>query len=167
MQRILPPVRFTGAQILRDGALQSRSLALAEGRITKGPLPEVDMRGYYLLPGIVDLHGDAFERHVAPRPSAPFDLATGFESTDRDAAANGITTAWIAQSWSWEGGRRGPDFAEAMLEAHADMRHGFGTDLRVQIRCETHLVETGDRLLAAAKLRFALGTARPEKRRAA
>jgi len=151
MPHMLPPVRFTGAQVLREGRLRRGSLAVAEGRITRGPLPEVDLRGYTLLPGIVDLHGDAFERHVAPRPSAPFDLATAIASTERDAAANGVTTGWMAQSWSWEGGLRGPDFAERFLAAHAAARPRMATDLRVQIRCETHLVDTADRLLAAVR----------------
>ena len=147
----LPPLRFTGATILRDGTLQRRSLGVAGGRIATGPLPEVDLSGYYLLPGIVDLHGDAFERHIAPRPSAPFDLATGLASAERDAAANGVTTGWLAQSWSWEGGLRGPDFAEALMAAHRAARPRMGTDLRIQIRCETHMVDEADRLLAAIR----------------
>ncbi len=73
----LPPLRLTGAHILRDGAMQQRSIGLAEGRITRGPLPEVDLSGFLILPGIIDLHGDGFERHMAPRPSAPFPLAAG------------------------------------------------------------------------------------------
>ena len=62
-----PALRFTGAEVLRDGELQLRSVAIAEGRITRGPLPEVNLTGYMILPGIIDLHGDAFERHLAPR----------------------------------------------------------------------------------------------------
>lgn len=155
MLAVLPPVRFTGAQILRDGALQSRSLAIADRRITKGPLPEVDMRGYFLLPGIVDLHGDAFERHLLPRPGALFDISIGLNSVDRDAAAHGVTTAWMALSWSWEGGFRGPDFAETFLAAHDRCRAQMGTDLRVQLRCETHMIDTADRMLAAIR-RYAL-----------
>jgi alpha-D-ribose 1-methylphosphonate 5-triphosphate diphosphatase len=73
----------------------------------------------------------------------------GLHSVDRDAAANGVTTAWMAQSWSWEGGSRGPDFAEAFMEALAQYRPRALTDLRIQIRCETHTVETESRLLAA------------------
>ncbi len=151
MQAALPPVRFTGAQILRDGALQRRSLAVSDGRITKGPLPEVDLRGYLLLPGIIDLHGDAFERHVLPRPGAEFDLSLGLASTDRDAAANGVTTAWMALSWSWEGGVRDPEFAERLLAARDACRNRMGTDLRVQLRCETHLIDSADRMLAAIR----------------
>lgn len=147
----LPPLRLTGADILRDGEMQRRSLAIAEGRITKGPLPEVDMTGYLLLPGIVDLHGDAFERHIAPRPSAPFDLVQGLASADREAAANGVTTAWFAQSWSWEGGHRGPDYAETVMTALDAYRPRALTDIRLQIRAETHLVDTCDRLIAAVE----------------
>ncbi|MFN3145572.1 MAG: alpha-D-ribose 1-methylphosphonate 5-triphosphate diphosphatase [Paracoccaceae bacterium] len=147
----LPPLRLVGATILRDGEMQQRSIALAEGRITKGPLPEVDLSGYLVLPGIVDLHGDAFERHVAPRPNAPFRIETALASVDRDAAAHGVTTAWIAQSWSWEGGMRGPDFAERVMAALAAYRPRALTDLRMQVRCEVHLVDTGARLLTAVR----------------
>lgn len=148
MSICLPPLRLTGATILRDGALQDRSIAIADGRITRGPLPEVDLRGYLVLPGIIDMHGDAFERHIAPRPSAPFSIRAGLHATDRDAAAHGVTTAWLAQSWSWEGGLRGPDFCQRLLEELDSYRADALIDLRVQIRCETHLPETRDALLA-------------------
>jgi alpha-D-ribose 1-methylphosphonate 5-triphosphate diphosphatase len=149
----LPPssLRLTGATILRDGALQQRSVAIEDGVISRGPLPEVDLRGYYVLPGVIDLHGDAFERHLAPRPTAPFPPLGALRSTDRDAAANGIATAWMAHSWSWEGGHRSPDAAERFMRAVDTYRSHALTDLRVQIRCETHTVDTMDRLIAAVR----------------
>lgn len=145
----LPPLRLTGATVLRDGEMQQRSVAITDGRIAKGPYPAVDLSGYLIMPGIIDLHGDAFERHIAPRPSAPFPIETGLRATDRDAAANGVTTAWMAQSWSWEGGHRSPDFAEQFMAAVDDYRPRMLSDLRIQIRCETHTVATLDRLLNA------------------
>lgn len=151
MTQILPPLRFTGATILRDGEMQQRSLAIADGRITKGPLPEINLSGYFILPGIIDLHGDAFERHIAPRPSAPFALSTGLAGTDREAAANGVTTAWLAQSWSWEGGHRSPDYAERVMSALDTYRPHALTDLRIQIRCETHMVDSGAQMLNAIR----------------
>jgi len=146
-----PPLRLIGASVLRDGAMQKRSVAIRDGVISKGPLPEVDLTGFLVLPGIIDLHGDAFERHIAPRPSAPFPVETGLHATDRDAAANGVTTAWLAQSWSWEGGHRSPDMAEDVMQALLDLRPHLMTDLRLQLRVETHTVETADRLLAAVR----------------
>ncbi len=147
----LPPLRLTGARILRDGELQSRSIGLAHGQITRGPLHEVDLTGYLVLPGIIDLHGDGFERHILPRPSAPFPLLTGLASADREAAAHGVTTAFFAQGWSWEGGHRSPDAACALLAAMDDYRPRSLTDLRVQIRAETHLVEAVPQLIDAVR----------------
>ena len=151
MPQKLPPLRLTGATILREGRMQDRSVVIEDGRITKGPRPAVDLSDFWILPGIIDLHGDAFERHIAPRPSAPFPIASGLASVDRDAAANGVTTAWLAQSWSWEGGKRSPDYAEELLQDLDIYRKRALTDLRVQLRVETHMVDSGDRLLAAVR----------------
>ena len=148
---LLAPLRLTGATVLRDRQMINRSVAIAGGRIAAGPFPAVDLSGYWILPGIIDLHGDAFERHLAPRPSALFPLPMALAGTDRDAAANGVTTAWIAQSWSWEGGQRSPDFAEALLAAIAAYRPRALTDLRVQLRFETHEVDSAERLLGAVQ----------------
>jgi alpha-D-ribose 1-methylphosphonate 5-triphosphate diphosphatase len=142
-------LRLTGATVLREGMLKERTVAIAGGRIAKGPFPEVDLSGYLILPGIIDLHGDAFERHIAPRPSAPFPVEMGLRGADREAAAHGVTTAWLAQSWSWEGGMRGPDFAETVAAALMAYRGRALIDLRMQIRYETHEVGTADRMVAA------------------
>lgn len=147
----LPPLRLTGAQILRDGRFEPGALTLAEGRLGDGPAPEVNLSGFLLLPGIIDLHGDSFERQIAPRPSAPLPLLLALAAVDREAASHGITTAWMAQGWSWEGGARGPDAAEALIAALAAYRPRALTDLRIQLRAETHLVEAEDRLIAAVR----------------
>ena len=146
---LLPPIRLTGAHVLRGHEMQARSIGLAEGRIMRGPMPEVDLTGFLVLPGIIDLHGDGFEHQMFPRPTAPFPMAAGFAAFDREAASNGVTTAYMAQSWSWEGAQRGPDQAEAMLAALDLYRPRALSDLRVQIRAETHLVGETDRLIAA------------------
>lgn len=151
MSRFLSPLRLTGATVLRDGVMQDRTVAIAGGRIDAGPFPAVDLTGYYILPGIIDLHGDAFERHIAPRPSAPFPLDMGLLGADRDAAANGVTTAWLAQSWSWEGGQRSPEFAVELMAALASYKRRALTDLRIQIRYETHEIDSAERLLAAVR----------------
>lgn len=144
-------LRLTGALSLREGTLQQRSVVIEDGYISKGPLPEVDASGYMVMPGIIDLHGDAFERHIAPRPSAPFPILQGLAATDREAAAHGVTTAFLAQSWSWEGGVRGPEYAEQLLRALDVYKARQLVDLRVQLRCETHTVETSQRLIEAVR----------------
>lgn len=147
----LPDLRLTGATLLRDGILQDDAITLAEGRIADHAAPEIDLSGYWILPGIIDLHGDGFEHHLRPRPTAPFEPRRALLNADAELAANGITTAWFAQSWSWEGGSRSADTAEEVMEAVAAMRGRFLSDIRVQVRFETHMFEDHDRLLAAVR----------------
>lgn len=60
-------VEFTGAQVLGADALEPRPLAVAQGLITDvAQTTRVDLDGYMIVPGIVDVHGDGFERHLAP-----------------------------------------------------------------------------------------------------
>lgn len=105
----------------------------------------IDLSGFYILPGMIDLHGDAFEKHVAPRRGAMNNLTIGFTGIEAELASCGITTAYLAQFFSWEGGMRAPQFAHEFLAAHTQYT-GLGTDLRVQLRFETHMLEDYDRL---------------------
>jgi alpha-D-ribose 1-methylphosphonate 5-triphosphate diphosphatase len=151
--KLIQNMRLSGAQVLRNDTLVRSDLSISAGHIfdhvSGGGAQHVDLEGYLVLPGIIDLHGDAFERHLAPRPSAPFPAEVALASVDRDAAANGVTTAWMAQSWSWEGGSRGPDFAVSFMADLTAYRTRTLTDLRIQLRCETHTVDTQEQLLAA------------------
>lgn len=154
MHTVIESLRLHGGRVLVDGQLQEGAIGLHNGLITlqSGDMgTDLDVSGYHLVPGIIDLHGDAFEHHLAPRPSAPFPNAVGLRSVDQDAASNGVTTAWMAQSWSWEGGNRSPDFTREFLASVQDYRPQSLTDLRVQIRCETHMVDTYESLVAAIR----------------
>ena len=134
-------VTFSGAAVLTAGGLRDADLSVADGVIVAAPQPRrVRLpKGCRILPGIVDIHGDGFERHLAPRRGALRDLGAGLAATEAELAANGITTAMLAQFWSWEGGMRGPDFARAFLAALAD-HAGHGTDMRAQLRIEVALL---------------------------
>ena len=137
----IAPLRLTNAHALIGGALHDHALTVADGQITDGPARELDLSGYLLLPGIIDLHGDGFERHLSPRPTAPFDKVKGLGSLAAELAVNGITTAWIAQSWSWEGGHRSGAATVALLEALKRARPRLLPDIRVQLRLETHVID--------------------------
>ncbi|MFD1341693.1 alpha-D-ribose 1-methylphosphonate 5-triphosphate diphosphatase [Litorisediminicola beolgyonensis] len=147
--------RFTGAELLLETGFEQGDLSIADGRIQGdgGDLKEVDLSGFRVLPGIVDLHGDGFERHVAPRRGALRDVGQGILATEAELASNGITTAWIAQFWSWEGGMRGPDFAERVFEAVAALQGSVPTDLHMQLRLETHLLDEFARAESIVALR--------------
>ncbi len=147
----IAPLRLTGAQVLLRGAMLDAALTVAAGIIGDSPAPEVDLRGYLVLPGIIDLHGDGFERHLSPRPTAPFDKRRALTSVAAELGANGVTTAWLAQSWSWEGGFRSGEATVALLAALAAAKPALLPDMRVQIRLETHLIAQHDAVLAAVR----------------
>ena len=142
----LPSLSFLNANVLRPDGFSGAPLAIHEGRIADTGARQVDLTGYSVLPGIIDLHGDGFERHLAPRRGAVTDLRDGLQALDGELAANGITTAVLAQFFSWEGGMRSPDFAERV--AHAAGQADTLTDLRLQLRLEVNLLDAYDRALA-------------------
>jgi alpha-D-ribose 1-methylphosphonate 5-triphosphate diphosphatase len=140
---------LTGATCLTPDGLRTAPLRVAGGRIgVRGGSggAKVAASGYLILPGIVDLHGDGFEHHLAPRRGAVQDLGLGLRALDAELAANGITTAVLAQFFSWEGGMRGPDFAERVAGAVA--ASDALTDLRLQLRLEVNLLDAYPRALA-------------------
>ncbi len=137
-------VTLTGADVLLPaGGLSRSELTIADGRVQPGRQGGrvIDLSGYLVLPGIVDLHGDGFERHIAPRRGAMKQMAEGIVSVEAELAANGITTAVLAQFHSWEGGVRGPEFAAQVFQAIASVRDLVVTDLVPQLRFETHMLD--------------------------
>ena len=134
-------LRINGALSLLNGSLEDCDLFISDGHFAPsgGAVYEIDLSGYWVLPGIIDLHGDGFERHIRPRPSAPFEKRAALQSADIELASQGVTTAWFAQSWSWEGGARAPDEAVALLDARRQIAHRLMTDIRIQLRFETHM----------------------------
>jgi alpha-D-ribose 1-methylphosphonate 5-triphosphate diphosphatase len=136
-----------GGEVLGPYGLRRGRVSIEGGRISEAPAGrEVDLSGYLVLPGIVDIHGDGFERHLAPRRGAMKDLDEGLVAAEAELAANGITTAVLAQFLSWEGGLRGPEFADRVFTALRDVRGTLPTDLRGQARVEMHLTEIFDAL---------------------
>lgn len=96
----------------------------------------LDATGCLVLPGIVDIHGDAFERQIMPRPGVSFPLEMALVETDRQLAANGITTAYHGVTWSWEPGLRGAESAHALLETLEALRDRLAVDTRFHLRHE-------------------------------
>jgi len=134
---------LTGGQVLTPEGLSTAPLSF-DTHITFAPAREVDLSGFMVLPGIVDIHGDGFERHLAPRRGAMKDLHTGLIAAEAELAANGITTATLAQFYSWEGGMRGAKFARGVFEALEKLRPEVATELTTQLRFEVSMLEDYD-----------------------
>ena len=148
---------LVGAKILTSDGWSDAPLSVSDGLIAADQTGRViDLSGYLVLPGIVDPHGDGFERHMAPRRGALREAEHGVVAVAAELAANGITTAVLAQFFSWEGGMRGPDFAEHVFQSVAAVRDSVAVDLQLQLRLETHLLDDFARAEAAID-RFGIG----------
>jgi alpha-D-ribose 1-methylphosphonate 5-triphosphate diphosphatase len=97
----------------------------------------LDVRGLYVLPGIVDIHGDAFERQLMPRPGVAFPVDVALMESDRQCIANGITTVYHGVTCSWEPGLRSIDNARAILQSLESLQSALGADARFHLRHET------------------------------
>ncbi|MEM6680515.1 MAG: alpha-D-ribose 1-methylphosphonate 5-triphosphate diphosphatase, partial [Pseudomonadota bacterium] len=139
-----------GGRVLTPEGLIEADLLIADGRIAAigGALPEdaavLPAEGRLVLPGIVDIHGDAFERQVMPRPGTLFPLAIALAETDRQLVANGITTAFHGVTLSWEPGLRSPESAQAIVAALDALAPRLLADNRLHIRWETFALEAMD-----------------------
>jgi len=98
----------------------------------------IDARDLLVLPGIVDLHGDAFERQMMPRAGVDFPIDVALADSDRQAISNGITTVFHATTGSWEPGLRSAGNARALMEAIERQRPQFAADTRFHLRHETY-----------------------------
>lgn len=138
-----PPYRWSAGTVLTpDGTLTPGTVtADATGTIlevTRGTSPAaVDLgASTVLVPGAVDLHGDAVEKLVEPRPGVrmPFDLAV--RALDRRLAAAGVTTSFSALSFAGdELGLRDPAASAALARSLSGMADPF-VEHRVHLRVE-------------------------------
>lgn len=76
-----------GSVVIEDG----RIAALGTGRAGAGAL---DFGGDYLLPGLVDIHTDHFEKHVFPRPHVRWDYMRAALAHDAQIIGGGVTTVF-------------------------------------------------------------------------
>jgi alpha-D-ribose 1-methylphosphonate 5-triphosphate diphosphatase len=143
-------LRIDGGQVLLPEGLAPVSVAIRGEEIAgidgAAPARRFDARGLLVLPGIVDLHGDAFERQVQPRPGVAFAADIALADTEAQLLANGITTAYHAVTLSWEPGLRSPDAWRVMLDALA--AHRGACDMRVHMRWELHNLDALDMALS-------------------
>jgi alpha-D-ribose 1-methylphosphonate 5-triphosphate diphosphatase len=71
-----------------------------------------------LAPGFVDLHSDAVEKEIEPRPGAAFPVENALVELDKKLAMAGITTMFHAISFNEEAlvGQRGNETATQLIE---------------------------------------------------
>jgi len=136
---------FVGAEVYLPGEIVDTTVTMDSGTIVEigGPVRgvEINARGKILAPALIDVHGDAFERQVMPRPGVFFPIETAVLETDRQLAANGIATTYHSITLSYEPGLRSVERGRSMMQAILDLAPRLTVENRFQLRWETFAFE--------------------------
>jgi len=137
---------ITGAKVVLYDRLAPVSVRIEGGHITgldvatEGAV-QIDARGMVLAPAMIDIHGDAFERQLMPRPGVMLPTEAALLETDRQLAANGIATAYHALTLSWEPGLRSVQTGWEVFETLIRLAPRLSVENRLQLRWETFCFE--------------------------
>jgi alpha-D-ribose 1-methylphosphonate 5-triphosphate diphosphatase len=124
-------VRDDVSILIKDGVIS------ALDPLSAGNATVIDLSGRLLIPGLIDLHCDALEKEVEPRPGVHFPLNFACAQADKRNAAAGITTVYHSLSFAnHELGVRNNAFAADIARAvHGWQKHAL-IDNRVHARYE-------------------------------
>ena len=134
-----------GAEILTpEGWQKDATVLIADGCFVDiATNPDTDgytkiiAEGMQILPGIVDLHGDAFERMICPRRGVNIPLPIAMVENDRNLLAAGITTFFCAITDSYEPGLRSRETARSLIDfIWGDGEHLLSCNHLIHIRHE-------------------------------
>ncbi|VVE86345.1 alpha-D-ribose 1-methylphosphonate 5-triphosphate diphosphatase [Pandoraea bronchicola] len=139
---VTPETTFTGVVEVREGRIHS----VEEGTTQ---VPEaVDWQGDHLLPGLVELHTDNLEKHLAPRPGVLWNTHAAFAIHDAQVAAAGITTVFDSlvigerDAFGLRSRKVQNECGQAMLDSVAAGL--FRADHFLHLRCEVATHDAAD-----------------------
>jgi alpha-D-ribose 1-methylphosphonate 5-triphosphate diphosphatase len=133
------------ARMVLSGEVVDGTIAVAAGKIVAidhgntAAVAAGDIDGDLLLPGLVELHTDNFERHLMPRPKVRWPEMPALLGHDAEVAAAGITTVFDALGVGDTDpeAMRSQDMAP-VLDAlrHAEECAALRAEHRLHVRCE-------------------------------
>ena len=95
----------TPDRVIEDGCMSVENGVITEigKKIDTDHAKVTDVKGRYILPGIIDIHSDMIENILQPRSTAVMDYNMGLEEAEKQLAACGITTIYHSVSMYREG----------------------------------------------------------------
>jgi alpha-D-ribose 1-methylphosphonate 5-triphosphate diphosphatase len=126
-----PEAVFEGGVVVEDGTISAVGPDVDREAETR-----IDADGKYVLPGLVDLHGDDIEGHLFPRANSRMTTPMALASADRANVAAGVTTKFHAISFKDAPDEdRSPELAVELVDA-IDGAETALADHRIHARCE-------------------------------
>lgn len=130
---ITPEEVIDGSVCIEDGRI-----AAVKENVSAGADADrrIDADGQYVLPGLIDLHGDDIEHHLFPRSGSRVDPKMALAAADRANLAAGVTTKFHAVSFEDNPAKdRSPELANDLVDAIGTTDDHLA-DHRIHARCE-------------------------------
>lgn len=132
------------AQIVTpEGVCKNASLQVEDGKIVEireGTIQGtrvIDAGGNYLFPGFVDMHSDAIEKGIEPRPNTFFPVDIAAYELDKKIASCGITTMYHSLSFAeLEIGLRNNSTAAGIIREINSLRNKLKVNTKIHARFE-------------------------------
>lgn len=125
------------------GVRENASLRVEDGIITRiadGDLNGtrvIDGAGNFLFPGFIDIHSDAIEKGIEPRPNTFFPVDIAVYELDKKIASCGITTMYHSLSFAeLEVGLRNNSTAAGIIRKINKLSHKLKVNTRIHARFE-------------------------------
>ena len=143
--------KIVGAQVLSENGFTQEALCIMDGKLSLGTsdnaLPEIDVSGCSIFPGIIDLHGDAFERAITPRSGVSFPIDQGVAENDAALIASGITSFYYAITDGFEPGLRSRETVRKIMEEIEGLKPRLRANTFIHIRHETANLDQPEELI--------------------
>ncbi|EGW40085.1 alpha-D-ribose 1-methylphosphonate 5-triphosphate diphosphatase [Desulfosporosinus sp. OT] len=116
--QIILPEKIVKGHIMIDGHRISEVTESIFPKVKGNPdLTVIDAEGCYVMPGMIDLHSDAIEKEIQPRPNTLFPIDMAFYELEKKLAVCGITTMYHSLSLSDEWGVRNKDMVVGVINS--------------------------------------------------
>ncbi|MDR3540565.1 MAG: alpha-D-ribose 1-methylphosphonate 5-triphosphate diphosphatase [Desulfosporosinus sp.] len=116
--QIILPDKVVKGHILIEGNRISEVVESGFPRVKGYPdIAMIDAEGSYVMPGIIDLHSDAIEKELQPRPNTMFPINMAFYELEKKLAVSGITTMYHSLTLSDEWGVRNIDMVISIINS--------------------------------------------------
>lgn len=104
------------AEIRREAADDPDRRGMAEATAEGDDTIIIDAGGLYVMPGLVDIHSDAIEKEVQPRPNTMFPLDMALMEFERKLPLHGITSMYHSLSLGVGLSLRGDHYLTQLVE---------------------------------------------------
>lgn len=148
---------INGKIVTPEGIARKKELLLKQGKIldicsVRNPAGNqcetIDARGGYVIPGLVDIHCDALEFKMSPRPNVTIPQALALSGYEKELLGCGITTQFHGIYWGDVLEKhRSLKLAQAMIKRIVDYREVGVLHHKIFIRFDIVNCEAKDKLM--------------------